>query len=242
LSQGEESFQIAQKQAGFFIVRFPIPAGDLAASLVPELRQIAEHYGQGEFRCTGRHELEIPFIREGDVQTALSALKQLGIRPAGENQHPNVVACPGTDHCPVAFANTKKLCFEIEAFLQKAGKSGALPPEFRIAISGCPNECSQVLINDIGFVGTIGSYGGQKVQGYEMAAGGSLRGEGCLATRIAFVSPEDVIPTLRDVLGIYRQHAAAGVLFHEFFVKTGAEAFSMLLLEQLKRRMWFFQI
>jgi len=242
LNRNVEVSQIAQKQAGFFRIRFPVPAGDLPASLVPALRQIAERWGNSEFRCTGRHELEIPFVRECDVQQVLSSLQQLGFRPTGESQRPNVVACPGTDHCPVAMAKTKDLCLEVEAFLLKAEKGGTLPPEFKVAISGCPNECTQVLVNDVGFIGAIGSYGGQKLQGFELAAGGSLQGDGRLAARIAFVSPEDVISTLRDVLEIYRQRAVKGTPFHEFFFETGPEEFSTLLLEQLKRRMWFFQI
>jgi dissimilatory sulfite reductase (desulfoviridin) alpha/beta subunit len=242
LNRAAETYGIAQKQAGFFTIRVSIPGGDLPASIVPDLRQIAESYGRGEFRCTGRHELEIPFIRECDVGTVVSALGRFGFRIAGEGQRPNVVACPGADHCSVAYVKTKRVCEEIEAFLQKAEKNEALPPEFRVAVSGCPNECSQVLINDIGFVGAVGAYGGRKILGFELAAGGSLRGEGRLATRIAFVSPEDVVPTLRDALEIYRQRAAPGAPFHEFFFAAGPEEFSTLLLQQLKQRMWFFQI
>lgn len=242
LSQTGEFACIRQKQEGYVRIRFPIPAGDLQASLVPEFVRIAAHYGRGEFRCTGRHELEIPFIRECDAQAVISALIKSGVRVTGESQHSNVVACPGMDHCAVAYAKTKNLYFEIESFLRKVEQSGSLPPEFRVAISGCPNECSQVMINDVGFVAAIGSYGGQKAQGFELAVGGSLNGEGRLATRIAFVSPEDVVPTLRDVLEIYRQQAAGGMPFHDFFFETGPEEFSMLLMQQLKQRMWFFQI
>lgn len=233
---------IRQIQEGFIRLRFPLPAGDLSASLVPELMRIAEHYGRGEFRCTGRHELEIPFIRESDVQAATSALTRLGIRTFGKSRRPNVVACPGMDHCPVAYAKSKHLCLEIDSFLRKVEPSGFVPPEFRVAISGCPNECSQVMINDVGFVAAIGSYGEQKTQGFELAVGGSSRGEGRLATRIAYVSPEDVVPTLRDVLEIYRQHAVPGTPFQDFFFETGPEEFSTLLMRQLKQRMWFFQI
>jgi sulfite reductase beta subunit-like hemoprotein len=233
---------IRQIQEGFVRIRFPVPAGDLPASFVPELRRIAEHYGRGEFRCTGRHELEIPFIQECDVQVVTRALVQLGIRTAGRSHRPNVIACPGMDHCSVAYAKTKYLYFEVESFLRKVEQNGLLPPEFRVAISGCPNECSQVMINDVGFVASIGSYGGQKTQGFELAVGGSLSKEGRLATRIAFVSPEDIVPTLRDILEIYRQRAAVSTPFHDFFFETGPEEFSMLLMQQLKQRIWFFQI
>jgi dissimilatory sulfite reductase (desulfoviridin) alpha/beta subunit len=233
---------IPQKQAGFFRIRVPIPAGDFSALLVPKLRQIAESYGCGEFRCTPRHELEILYIRESDVPAVLSALDSLAVCIHADARQPNVVACPGADQCPVAYAKTKNLYFEIEAFLQKSKASSDLPPDFQIAISGCPNECSQVLINDVGFVGAIGTYGGHKLQGFEMTAGGSFRGEGRLATKIAFVSEEDVIPTLRDVLEIYRQQAERGTPFHDFFLETGPEEFSRLLMQQLKQRLWFFQI
>jgi len=234
--------RIPQKQAGFFRIRLRLPAGDLTASRVSEIVKIAENYGRGEFRCTGRHELEVPFIQEHNLETVMSALERLGIRATKEGQHPNVVACPGSDHCPVAFAGTKDLCLEIETFLNKIENSGILPPEFRVAVSGCPNECSQTRVNDIGFIGTFGSYGGEKLQGFELVAGGSLLGAGRLATRIAFVSREDIIPTLRDVLGIYRKQASSGMAFHDFFWETGPAEFSMLLLQKLKQRMWFFQI
>jgi dissimilatory sulfite reductase (desulfoviridin) alpha/beta subunit len=159
-----------------------------------------------------------------------------------EGRHPNVVACPGADHCTAAYARTKNLYFEIESLLLKTETTRTLPPDFQVAVSGCPNECSQVLINDIGFIGAIGSYQGQKAQGFEMVVGGSIRGEGQLATRIAFVSSEDVVPTLRDVIEIYYQQAVEGTPFHDFFFFKGPEAFSMLLLQQLKQRMSFFQI
>lgn len=233
---------LPQKQEGFSRIRLRLPAGDLEASCVSAICRIALDYGNGELRCTGRHELEIPFIREIDFKAVTAAIEKLGIQISREDQHPNVVACPGSDCCPVAFGHTKDLCREIDAFLNREEDRGALPPEFRVAISGCPNECSQTRVNDLGFVGTFGSYGGKKLQGFEMVAGGSLRDSGRLATRIAFVSSEDIVPTLRDVLSIYRQTASAGMAFSDFFWETGPEEFSMHLLRKLKQRMWFFQI
>lgn len=242
MTQARQIEALPQKQEGFARVRLRLPARDLSASRVSGIGRIAANYGCGELRCTGRHEIEIPFILHKNLEAVGSALAQLGIQICLENQHPNVVACPGSDRCPVAYEKTKDLCVEIEAFLNREENGGILPPEFTVAVSGCPNECGQTRVNDIGFIGAFGSYGGAKLKGFEMVAGGSLRDSGRLAARIAFVSSEDIIPTLRDVLGIYRKKASVGTEFHDFFWETGPEGFSILLLEKLKQRMWFFQI
>lgn len=102
--------------------------------------------------------------------------------------------------------------------------------------------CSRFAVNDIGFVGAAGAYGGRKVLGFELVVGGSTSGEGRLAERIAFLSLEDIIPTFRDLLDVYGELASPGAHFADFFFETGAEELSHLLLERLRKRMWFFQI
>jgi sulfite reductase (NADPH) hemoprotein beta-component len=237
LNQNAAAAAVPQKHPGFVRIRISIPAGDLPASLMPALREIAENHGRGEFRCTGRHEIEIPFVRDSDAGSVFSALGRLGIQAAEESPHPNVVACPGADLCSVAYVKTRSLCIEIQSLLRKVRNSDGLPPGFRVAISGCPNECSQVMVNDVGFIGAVGSYGGQKTPGFELAVGGSLKGDGRLATRISFIPQGDVIPTLRDMLQIYRECAANGVPFLDFFVEMGAEKFSALLRAHLPHRL-----
>jgi len=206
------------------------------------LCDIASNYGRGEIRSTVRHELEIPFVRESDVEVVLRVLHNLRLRTEALEARPNVVACPGADYCASALVKTGKLAHDLEAFLNAASDAHRLPPELRVALSGCPNECSHPHLNDVGFVGTAGAYAGHKVRGFELVVGGSARGDGRLAERIAFLSPEDVVPTLRDLVEVYRDTAAEGSRFAEFFFDTGAEELSRLLQKKLGQRMWFFEI
>lgn len=236
------SFVIPQKQSGLYRVRFALCAGDVDAVVARRLTVIAARYGAGELRSTGRQELEIPFVGEADIEAVLSELRRLGLCGPGVRSHPNVVACPGADLCSVALVSTKKTCNDLDAFLRGASENGPLPHDFRVAVSGCPNECSQAGINDVGFVGAVGSYGGRRVPGFELVVGGSVNGPGRLAERIAFISPEDVVPTLRDLLDLYNEFASNGACFSNFFFEIGAEELSGLLLEKLRQRMWFFQI
>jgi len=236
------STTLPQKQEGFLRIRLGVRAGTMTAEAVLALTRLVKKYGCREVRSTIRHELEIPFIKEEHARVVLLELERLGFRSRDTVARPNVVACPGADQCPVAHVQTKQLCVEIERFLDKAAGKGMLPPAFRVALSGCPNECSHGGINDVGFVGTAGAYGGQRSQGFELLIGGSVDGDGRLAERIAFLGTEDVVPTFRDILHVYGEKAIGRPSFSHFVLEIGAEEFSRLLLERLRRRMWFFQI
>ncbi len=233
---------LPQKQGGYSRIRLGIPCGDVTADAVLALNRLVKKYGCREYRSTIRQDLEIPFVRDEHAEALLEALERLGFRSRNAVVRPNVVACPGANPCPVAHVPTKELCMDIERFLDKAEAKGMLPPAFHVALSGCPNECSQAGINDVGFVGSAGAYGGERSQGFELLIGGSTHGSGRLAERIAFLGTEDVIPTFRDILHVYNEKAVDRPSFSNFILELGAEEFSRLLLERLRRRMWFFQI
>lgn len=242
LSTRTGSSFLPQRQPGLVRIRFAIPAGDLAASTAEALAALAESYGRGQIRITPRHEIEIPFVREADADTVASRLKGLGLRAEGVFARPNVVACPGADQCTSAFVNTKPVCHALEAFLLEASGSGPLPPGLRVAVSGCPNECSHASINHVGFVGAVGVYGGRKLKGFELLVGGSVEGDGLLGERIAFVTPDDVVPTLRDLIEIYRTAAQDGQPFDQFYEEMGQTELTKRLHAQLSQRLWFFEI
>jgi len=225
-----------------FRVRGAITAGDLDARSAAALCDLAQRFGSGEVRMTFRHEVEVVCVPERDVPAVESGLKRSGLRVDDVLNRPNVVACPGADHCTSAFVETKRLCREVEAYLIEAELAHVLPPEFRVGISGCPNECSQARINDVGFVGSVGVYGGRKLKGFELVVGGCTAGEGRLCERIAFVTERDVVPTLRDVIEIYCECAVEGTPFAKFYFTVGQEDLTNMLHDKLTQRMWFFEI
>jgi len=233
---------LPQRQPGLVRIRFAISAGDLTASTAEALASLADSYGRGQIRTTPRHELEIPFVREADAETVVSRLKDLGLRTEGVLARPNVVACPGADQCTSAFVNTKPVCRSLEACLREDAAVGPLPPGLRVAVSGCPNECSHASVNHIGFVGAVGVYGGKKLRGFELLVGGYLEGDGRLGERIAFVSPDDVAPALRVLIDIYREAAQDGQPFDQFYEEMGDQELTARLHGKLSQRMWFFEI
>lgn len=230
---------LPQEQAGFCRVRLGLTAGDVDATTVAALCELSRKYGRGDIRATLRHELEIPSVKESDAQALAQELADLGLRTDGLLERPNVVACTGGDQCSTAYVRTKKVCQDVEAFLREAADDGPLPLDLRVALSGCPNECSHVHLNDIGFVGSVGEHAGAKVRGFTLVLGGSSRGEGRLAEPVAFLRAEDVVPTLRDLLNIYQCMAPEGRRFTDFYASIARDRIAEALRQELRQRLAF---
>ena len=137
--------------------RVRIPGGLVSAESMVRITQIAEKYGNGTIFVTNRQGVEIPGIRLEDMD-AVNRELQLIIDDTGVNQQErnkgypasgtrNVVACPGARLCPFG-------CYDTTAFARKMDQ--AIFPNnlhFKVAFTGCSNDCAKVRMNDFGVIG-----------------------------------------------------------------------------------------
>jgi anaerobic sulfite reductase subunit C len=145
------------KERGFTAVRIRVPGGHLDAALLGDIQKIAETYGNGTVHVTGRQGFEIPgiaFEKMPEVNAALQPLIEgLHINqetpgtgyPASGTR--NITACIGNRVCPYA-------CYDTTAFAQRIEKA-VYPNDlhFKIALTGCPNDCIKVRMHDFGIMG-----------------------------------------------------------------------------------------
>jgi anaerobic sulfite reductase subunit C len=145
------------KQRGITSSRVRIPGGHMNAKILGQIQHIAETYGSGEVHVTLRQGFEIlgiPFEKVPEVNAALQPIiDELGINQ-GENGtgYPasgtrNVMACIGNRVCPFANYDTTALAKRIE----KAIFPNDL--HFKVALTGCPNDCGKVRMHDFGIIG-----------------------------------------------------------------------------------------
>lgn len=145
------------KQRGLTASRVRIPGGHMDVKYFSELQKIAEIYGNGTVHITSRQGFEIPGIRFEDMpkvnellQPIISGLQinqkdaQRGYDAAGTR---NITACIGNRVCPYA-------CYDTSAFAQRIEKA-VFPHDlhFKIALTGCPNDCAKVRMHDFGIMG-----------------------------------------------------------------------------------------
>jgi len=145
------------KQRGYTASRVRIPGGHLKAELLSQLQEIAETYGNGTLHITSRQGFEIPGIPYEKMQEVNEKLQPI-IEATDINQPErdkgysasgtrNITACVGARVCPYG-------CYDTTAFAQKIEKE-IFPHDlhFKVALTGCPNDCAKVRMHDFGIMG-----------------------------------------------------------------------------------------
>ena len=143
---------IGQKQKDYYLIRLRTVGGGMTAEELSVVAQVSNKYGRGQVHLTTRQAVEIHNIHVDDLQSACEELEQNGIvlgvcGPRGRG----IVACPGSATCTSGIIETKELAADLDAiyFRQQA------PHKFKIGVSGCPNNCSKPVENDVGVMGGV---------------------------------------------------------------------------------------
>jgi dissimilatory sulfite reductase (desulfoviridin) alpha/beta subunit len=140
---------VSLREKGVVSLRVKAVAGILSADQLEALAKTAREFGQGDVYTTARLNIEMPGIQRLDVPDATAALLKAGLTLGSTGSSVrSVVACKGTV-CPHGCCDTFAMARLLE--VQEGGRS--LPRKLKIAIAGCPNNCSRVQLNDIGFMG-----------------------------------------------------------------------------------------
>lgn len=145
------------KVRGCTASRVRVPGGHMDAKYLSLLQEIAEEYGNGKIHITSRQGFEIPGIPYEKMPEVNEKLQPI-IEGLNINQEApgtgysasgtrNITACIGNRVCPYA-------CYDTTAFAQRIEKA-VFPNDlhFKIALTGCPNDCAKVRMHDFGIMG-----------------------------------------------------------------------------------------
>lgn len=153
----KNAFRIT-KVRGITALRIRVPGGHLEAKHLSLIQEIADTYGNGTVHLTTRQGFELPGIKMEKIpeinEKIFPLLQMLGI-PLNDpqNGYPaagtrNVSACIGNRVCPYANYDTTSLALKIER---------AIYPNdlhFKVAVTGCPNDCIKAHMQDFGVICT----------------------------------------------------------------------------------------
>ena len=140
---------LLQNDHEHFAVRFLGRAGNFTAEELKNINYIAEKYGRGYCGMTTRLQIEVPWIKDEDVENVIEEAKKIGLRHGGTGQKIRpLVACKGTV-CLHGNIDTQEICRQLED--KYFGTD--TPHKCKIGIVGCANNCAKANINDIGVLG-----------------------------------------------------------------------------------------
>ena len=146
---------LLQNDKEHFAVRLLSRAGNYTTEEIKNISYLANKYGRGYCGTTTRLQVEIPWIKDEDVEAFMEECKKLGLRHGGTGAKVRpLVSCKGTV-CLHGNINTQKICRELEE--KYFGKD--THHKCKIGIVGCANNCAKASLNDIGIMGrTVPEY------------------------------------------------------------------------------------
>lgn len=161
-----------QRQPDVNMLRVKIPQGVLAAKQLEAIAQVATEYSRGFGHLTTRQNIQLHFVKLSRAAEAMQLLDSVGLttREACGNTVRNVTTCALAGVCGGAPFDVTPYGRAVTRYFLRNPICQALPRKFKIALSGCPDDCAQGAINDIGLVAKVQD----GVRGFRVVVGGGL--------------------------------------------------------------------
>lgn len=214
---------IRQKDGDHFAVRVKTKVGNVTSQQMARLSEIASKYGRGEIYLTTRLNIIIPWVAREHLDEVRQAVEEVGLVVGGTGPRVRpVVACVGTI-CDHGMADTLGLGKMLDE--RFAGRK--LPAKLKIGITGCPNDCAKVELNDIGFMGKCTA--SAKVAGAsEKCFAAYLGGMFGRAHRVgvpvgALLSADEAVDLVERVIGYMEKNAKPGERLGALIERVGME-------------------
>jgi sulfite reductase beta subunit-like hemoprotein len=194
-----------QRQAGVHMIRTKIPGGILTARQMDALADIADDFGGGKGHLTTRQNIQYHFVPLAQVPDVLHRLAdvRLTTREACYNTVRNVTACPLSGLLEDEVFDVQPYARQVAfAFLHQE-LTDSLPRKFKIAFSGCKDDCMLGAIHDIGLRAVIRD--GRR--GFRMVVGGGLGPLPVEANLLdEFVPVERLVSRCEAVIRVFNKH------------------------------------
>jgi sulfite reductase (NADPH) hemoprotein beta-component len=161
-----------QRQEGTQMVRVKIPFGRIDEAGLVALADVADRWSRGFGHVTTRQNVQLHFVDMANVEPLMHRLDEAGLttREACGNSVRAVTACELAEVCASAPFDVSPYAEAITRHFLRHPLAASLPRKFKIAFSGCANDCAKAAIHDLGFVAEVKD--GEK--GFRVVAGGGL--------------------------------------------------------------------
>ncbi|MDP7113552.1 MAG: nitrite/sulfite reductase, partial [Myxococcota bacterium] len=194
-----------QRDGANHLIRVRLPAGGLLPSQARAVAAISGELGNGVLHTTTRQAVQIHGVALEDLHPALVALADAGLtaRGAGGNTVRNVTACPLAGVCSKECFDVTSYATEVASQLADNPLSLQLPRKYKIAFSGCADDCVGAAFNDLGFVATTRD--GQP--GFRVLVGGGMGGKSRVAHVLAEFVSVDQAPRIAEAIArVFDRH------------------------------------
>lgn len=192
-----------QRQPGVQMVRIKIPFGGLTGNQLRQVAEIADQFATGVGHVTTRQDIQLHFVELKHVPEIMRLLGSVGLttREACANTVRNVTACHLAGVCQGEVFDVTPYAKTVAYHLLRNPLNQSLPRKFKIALSGCRQDCALTPIHDIGLLAAKRADG---TIGFRMVVGGGLGSTPRIAQVLREFTPMDeLLPTIEAVIKVF---------------------------------------
>ncbi len=217
LKDGEKGAVLQNDQETYAIIPH-VSLGVLTPDFLRTLADVADKYAVKAMKITSANRIAIVGIKEEDIDSVWSDLNVQPGAAVGACIR-SIRVCPGTTFC--RFGQQDALALGAE--LDKKYHGYSLPAKFKIAVSGCINQCAENCIRDLGFIG--------KKDGWTVTVGGNGGTRPALAQPlVSGVSTEEALNIADKIIQFYKDNAKKSDRMGRLIERVGMDAFKDQIL------------
>lgn len=152
LKDGEKGV-ILQRDKQTYAVAPHIPCGITTPDMLRKIADTADKFGGKAMKITSAARIAIIGLEENVID---DAWKFLGMEKGGTTGLciRSVKVCPGTTYCKRGILDSLSIGMKLDELYHNL----QLPGKMKIGVSGCPNQCAETCIKDIGLVGFVNGW------------------------------------------------------------------------------------
>jgi NAD(P)H-nitrite reductase large subunit len=217
LQDGEKGV-IIQRDKQTYAVAPHIPCGVVRPATLRRLADVAEKYGAQAVKITSAARIAIVGVNEKDIDNIWI---ELGMSPgfAVGLCVRSVKACPGTTFCKKGQQDSLGLGLKLDGRYHGL----ELPGKFKLGVSGCPNQCAETCIKDVGIVGMP--------KGWKVMVGGNGGAKPRLSVEFAKdLSEEQALDLVDKIIKYYKANAKPHQRLGAMIERMGFEEFKKAVL------------
>jgi ferredoxin-nitrite reductase len=203
-----------QKQGGdAFMMRIKVPGGVMTSAQVREIGVAADAFAEGPddsavfgnryADLTTRQDIQLHWIRMADVPRIWQRFWDVGlttVQACGDSAR-NVCSCPVSGIDAGEVVEAFPVAQAISAYFTGNREYANLPRKFKIAVTGCLEDCARIEINDIGLWPAQQPDGSI---GFNVLIGGGLSDGERMASDIdVFIRPDQAVELCRGVAQLF---------------------------------------
>ncbi len=205
---------------GTFSVMPEMPGGICTPAELKRIAEVAESFKVPLVKVTGGQRIDLVGVAKQDLPAVWQALDM----PAGwawGKSYRTCKSCIGTEFCRFGLGDSMALAKRIEQRFRGLDTPGKM----KLATAGCPRNCSEAMVKDVGAV----AIGDGKWEIYIGGAAGAHVRKGDLLATVG--SEEDVLLYTGRFMQYYRENAKYKERSYTFVERVGLERIRAVVLD-----------